>query len=209
MLVRVLGLKEYAQAWSLQRSLVEKRLRGEIPDTLLLLEHPPVYTRGASSKALVPPGLPYPLHAVERGGDLTFHGPGQLVGYPIFHLGELRMRARTFLRSLEAVLIEALTALGVEAEVLRGFTGVWCRGKKIASIGIAVKDQVSYHGFALNVSLELAPFRLIHPCRLEPEQVSSLEALLGRPPEMDEVAREVARAFLAYFQAVSSPASRP
>ena len=116
MLVRVLGVKEYARTWELQKRLVARRLRGEIPDTLLLVEHPSVYTRGVSSKAPVPLFLPHPLHSVERGGDITYHGPGQLVGYPIIHLGQRGLRARSYLRAVEAMsLIEAVRPLGVEA----------------------------------------------------------------------------------------------
>ncbi|MBI5631674.1 MAG: lipoyl(octanoyl) transferase LipB [Elusimicrobia bacterium] len=199
MLVRALGLKDYREAWALQKSLVEERRQGKIPDTLLLLEHPPVYTRGASSKSPAPAFLPHPLHEVERGGDLTYHGPGQLVGYPIIHLGERALKVRTYLRSLEAVLIEALRPLEIEAEALRGFTGVWAGRRKLASIGIAVKDQVAYHGFALNVNCDLAAFSAIHPCNLEPEQMTSLERLWGRPADFGAVLRRVAEGFLEVF----------
>ena len=207
MLVRALGLKEYTQAWDLQKRLVEQRLRGDIADTLLLVEHLPVYTQGISSKTPRPLGLPYPLHQVERGGDITYHGPGQLVGYPIFHLGERNLRPRSFLRTLEAVLIETIRPLGIEAEVLKGFTGVWAEGKKIASIGIAVKNQVSFHGFALNVDCDLEPFGRIHPCNLEKDQMTSLQKLLGRPIDSIKLMQGVAETFLAYFGR-PSPAMR-
>ncbi len=199
MLVRAIGLKEYTEVWTLQKRLVEKRLSGETDDTLLLLEHLPVYTRGVSSRAVAPCFLPHPFHVVERGGDFTYHGPGQLVGYPILHLGERGLRPRQYLRALEAVLIEAVRPLGLEAETLRGFTGVWCGGKKIASIGVAVKDQVCYHGFALNVSCDLEPFSAIHPCNLQPDEIGTIQGLLGRPIDAMVVMRAVADAFLAYF----------
>jgi lipoyl(octanoyl) transferase len=199
MLIRALGLKEYSEVWDLQKELVARRKAGEIPDTLLLVEHPPVYTRGASSKAAVPALLPYPLYTVERGGDLTYHGPGQLVGYPILDLSSRNLRPRSYLRALESILIEAVRPLGLEAAVLRGFTGVWCRGKKIASIGVAVKDNISYHGFALNVALDLAPFARINPCNLEPDEIGSIQGLLGRPVEFAGVMRLVADAFLSYL----------
>lgn len=201
MLVQALGLREYAGVWELQKSLVARRALGEIPDTLLLVEHPPVYTRGASSKAPVPAALPHPLHSVERGGDLTYHGPGQLVGYPILGLAELGLRPRSYLRALEAALAESLRPLGLEAQTLRGFTGLWAAGKKIVSIGVAVKGGVSFHGFALNVDCDLAPFRAIHPCNLEPEQMTTLQAALGRPVSSKEVLPLVADAFLARFSA--------
>ncbi|OGR83234.1 MAG: lipoyl(octanoyl) transferase [Elusimicrobia bacterium RIFCSPHIGHO2_02_FULL_57_9] len=203
MLVRVLGSKAYAEAWEIQKRLVEQRRREEIPDTLLLLEHPPVYTTGRSSKSPIPQLLPYPVYRVERGGDMTYHGPGQLVGYPIFHLGKRGLRPRSYLQALETVLIAALGTLGFKGETLRGFTGVWCQGKKIASIGVGVKDQISYHGFALNVNCELEPFARIHPCRLQPEQISSLAALRGRAIDEDKVLHAVADAFIAYLDPVT------
>ena len=209
MLVRTLGLRPYEEVWALQRKLVYERSGGTAPDTLLLVEHPPVYTRGASSKQPVPPGLPHPVHDVERGGDLTYHGPGQLVGYPIFHLESRGLRPRSFLRSIEEVLIEALRPLGVEAGRLRGFTGLWCGGKKLVSIGVAVREGVSFHGFALNVNVDLAPFRLIHPCKLEPAQMTSLQQVLGRPVDELAVTKRVAEAFLEYFPDPPAPSERP
>lgn len=199
MLVRTLGLRPYEEVWALQRKLVAQRAGGEAPDTLLLVEHLPVYTRGASSKQPVPAGLPYPVHDIERGGDLTFHGPGQLVGYPIFLLAARGLRPRSYLRSLEEVLIEALKPFGVMAERVRGFTGLWVDGKKIVSIGVAVKTGVSFHGFAINVNCDLSPFGLIHPCKLQPEQMTSLQKVLGRPLDDMKVAKRVAEAFLEYF----------
>jgi lipoate-protein ligase B len=199
MLIRALGLKNYVEVWDLQKELVAKRKAGEIPDTLLLVEHPPVYTRGASSKAVVPGSLPHPLYTVERGGDLTYHGPGQLVGYPILDLASLNLRPRSYLRTLESILIEAVRPVGLEAEVLRGFTGVWCKGKKIASIGVAVKDGISYHGFALNVDLDLAPFSRINPCNLEPDEIGSLSGLAGRRVELQAAVGLVADSFLSYL----------
>jgi lipoyl(octanoyl) transferase len=199
MLVRALGLKEYVDVWETQRVLADKRAKDQIPDTLLLCEHLPVYTRGSSSKAAVPCFLPHACHTVERGGDLTYHGPGQLVGYPIVKLSGLGLRPRSYLRALEAVLIEAVRPLGVEAEIVRGFTGVWAGDKKIASIGVAVKDDVAYHGFALNVSCDLEPFRAINPCNLEPDSIGTLQGVLGRPLDTMRVAKLVADAFLTYF----------
>lgn len=207
MLVRALGLKEYAEIWDLQKDLVEKRRAGEIPDTLLLVEHEPVYTRGVSSKSAVPPLLPHPLHSVERGGDLTYHGPGQLVGYPIIDLKAKGLRPRSYLRALEDVLIEALRPLGFQAEILRGFTGVWCQDKKIASLGVAIKDDVSYHGFALNVNVDLSPFSRIYPCNLQPDEIGSLAELSGQALVVSDVVKPVAEAFLAYFG--ETAAARP
>jgi lipoate-protein ligase B len=208
MLVSTLGLREYTEIWALQKCLVEKRLKDQIQDTLLLVEHLPVYTCGASSKTPIPSYLPHPIYQVERGGDLTYHGPGQLVVYPIFHLGEKGLRPKAFLRALESMLIEALRPLGIKAEILRGFTGVWYRGRKIASIGIAVKNQVSYHGFALNISCDLGGFAMIHPCNLESEQIANLQDLLGQPMDMVKVTNQVAETCLSYF-GPAIPTTRP
>jgi lipoyl(octanoyl) transferase len=199
MLVRALGLKEYTEVWRLQKELVAQRLSGEIGDTLLLVEHLPVYTIGEASRAVVPCFLPHPAYQVERGGDITYHGPGQLVGYPILSLAKNNLKPRTYLRALEGVLIEALKTLGVEAGTIKGFTGVWAGGKKIASIGVAVRGDVSYHGFALNVNCDLEPFYSINPCNLEADEMTTVQKVLGKPVDSIKVMRQVAETFLAYF----------
>ncbi len=199
MLVRALGLRDYREVWDLQKRLVLDRARGLIPDTLILVEHDPVYTIGRSSKQKVPEGLPYPVHVIERGGDITFHGPGQLVGYPILRLGQWGIGPRSYLRTLEEVLILAVARMGGKAERLKAFTGIWAGGKKLASIGVAVSRKVSFHGFALNVKGDLTPFNRIHPCKLEPSQMITLESLLGRPIEMEEALRTVGETFLEIF----------
>ena len=194
-----LGTREYGEVWALQKELVGRRALGEIPATLLLVEHPPVYTLGSSSKNRPPASLPHPLHVVERGGDITYHGPGQLVGYPILGLKDRKLKPRSYLRTLEDVIISALKGMGLEAERLRGFTGVWVRGRKVASIGVAVQGDVSFHGFSLNVNCDLEPFRLIYPCRLEPGQMTTVESLLGRPVAGADARRMVTEAFLSRF----------
>lgn len=199
MLVRDLGLKDYKEVWDLQRKLVFERAAGDAPDTVLLCQHPPVYTIGRSSKQPVPAGLPYPVHKIERGGDLTWHGPGQLIGYPIFDLRALGLQARSYLSALEAVLSEAVRPLGVEAKTVKGFTGLWVGKRKLASIGVAVRGGVSYHGFALNANNSLAAFKLIHPCRLESDVMTSLAKELGRPVDEHALAKAVGEAMLAYF----------
>ncbi len=199
MLVRDLGLKDYQVVWELQRRLAYERGDGSIPDTVLLCQHHPVYTIGRSSKQAVPHGLPYPVHAVERGGDLTWHGPGQLVGYPILDLHELGLSARSYLSALEAVLIEALVPHGVRASTVKGFTGLWVGKKKLASIGVAVRSGVSYHGFAINMNNSLAEFRHIHPCRLESEVMISLAELFGRSVDEAALTRSVGETLLDYF----------
>lgn len=209
MLVRNLGLRPYAEVWDLQRKLVYERAEGSVPDTLLLVEHPPVYTRGASSRQPVPPGLPHPVFDVERGGDLTWHGPGQLVGYPIVSLRERDVMPRSFLRDMEEILIQALLPLGVQGRRIKGFTGLWAGGKKLVSIGIAVRYGVSFHGFALNVNCGLDDFRLIHPCKLEPEQMTSLQRLLGRPVDEAEIVKLVAESFLRCFPDLPAQTALP
>ena len=199
MLVRDLGLKDFEEVWKLQRKLVFERGEGKIPDTIVLCQHHPVYTTGRSSKQPIPGDLPYPVHKIERGGDLTWHGPGQLVGYPIFYLPGLGLKARSYLSALEAVLIEAIAPFGVRATTVRGFTGLWVGRKKLASIGIAVSGGIAYHGFALNMNNSLAPFKLIHPCRLESEVMTSMAKLLGSSVDEAAVTKAVAQSLLHYF----------
>ena len=209
MLVRDLGLKEYEEVWKLQRKLVFERGEGQAPDTILLCQHPPVYTIGRSSKQAIPEGLPYPVHKIERGGDLTFHGPGQLVGYPILKLSEHSLKPRSYLHALEAVLMEAIRPFGVTAETVKGFTGLWVGRKKLASIGVAVRGGVTYHGFALNVNNSLAPFRLIHPCRLESDVMTSMHKLLGKLVDEHAVAKVVGATLLQYFGKTSAAGGAP
>ena len=192
--VRELGVVDYVSAWELQKRLVEERAAGRIPDTLLLLEHPHVVTCGRGFRPRSLEATPHPVHHVERGGDVTYHGPGQLVGYPIVHLRERGLTVGAWLRTIEGALIDALGALGLEGERLKGFTGVWCRGRKVASIGVAVRSWVSYHGFALNVSTDLAALRGLYPCGLQPEQLGSLSAL-GDGMDAGRVRREISSSF--------------
>ena len=199
MLVRDLGLKDYQEVWDLQRKLVFERAEDKIPDTVLLCQHPPVYTTGRSSKQPVPEALPYPVHRVERGGDLTWHGPGQLVGYPVLALRELGLQARSYLAALEAVLAEAIRPFGVEATTVKGFTGLWVGRKKLASIGVAVRGGISYHGFALNMNNSLGAFKLIHPCKLESEVMTTMATELGTSVDEHAVARAVGESMIAYF----------
>jgi lipoate-protein ligase B len=209
MLVRDLGLKDYEEVWKLQRKLVFERAEGAVPDTVLLCQHPSVYTIGRSSKQAIPEGLPYPVHKIERGGDLTYHGPGQLVGYPILKLSEHGLKPRSYLHALEAVLTEAIRPFGIKAETVKGFTGLWVGRKKLASIGVAVRSGVTYHGFALNVNNSLAPFRLIHPCRLESDVMTSMHKLLGKPVDEHAVAKAVGSTLLQYFGKASTAGGAP
>lgn len=202
LVVRRLGRVSYADGLALQERLVRERRAGIIPDTLLLLEHPHVITLGSSSDpahVLAGPeeraALGLELFQTGRGGDVTYHGPGQLVGYPILALEEERRDLHRFLRDLEGALIDGLAELGVEAGRIEGLTGVWVAGGKIAAIGVRVSSGwITSHGFALNVAPELGYFGTIVPCGISDRAVTSLERVLGETPDMAEVERVVAGA---------------
>lgn len=198
-----LGRIPYAEALTLQRDLARRRQAGEVPDTLLLCEHPPVITLGRASK---PEHLLASRHdlermgvevvAVERGGDVTYHGPGQLVGYPILDLRRHGQDLHRYLRLLEEVLIGTAAAFGVRAGRVAGKTGVWVGDRKLASIGIHVSRWVTWHGFAVNVTREsLDGFDLIVPCGLAGVTMTSLEGEAGRPVALREAAEAVQAAF--------------
>jgi lipoyl(octanoyl) transferase len=188
LVVQDLGRRPYGEALELQRSLCQRRIAGEISeDLLLLVEHEPVVTLGRGTRAHSLPLPPaelerrgIPVYEVERGGDVTFHGPGQLVGYPILDLREHREDLHWYLRSLEAALIAGLDILGIAAAPNPGLTGVWTRGRKLASIGIHVKQWVTFHGFALNVNTDLSYFDLIVPCGIRDVVMTSVARELGR-----------------------------
>lgn len=207
LLVHSLGTTPYADALELQRAAARARISGALDeDLLLLVEHPPVVTLGRSSKdahLLASPALlasrGVELHEVERGGDVTFHGPGQLVGYPIVDLKRHRQDLHWYLRQVEEALIRALGTLGVEAGREEKKTGVWTAGRKIASIGVHARDWVTWHGFALNVSTDLSYFDLIVPCGIDGVHMTSVERELGRAVSMEEVEGAVARAFGEVF----------
>jgi lipoyl(octanoyl) transferase len=197
--VRRLGRLDYAAALELQRQLVEDRRAGRIGDTLLLLEHPPVITLGAKTRgsranviaspsALAAEGVE--VHETGRGGDVTYHGPGQLIGYPIFDLRPDRCDVHRYVRDLEEALIVAVARLGVGAGRVVGLTGVWVgpegREQKLAAIGVRISRWITSHGFALNVGTDLRHFDLIVPCGITDRGVTSLERLLGRPVALAE-----------------------
>ena len=203
---RFLGRVPYGDASRLQERLVEARRRGEAPDTLLLLEHPPVVTLGRGAHAenllldaadLAARGIE--LHEAGRGGDVTFHGPGQLVGYPVLALTGDRRDAHRYLRDIEEGLIATAAAFGVTAGRVPGLTGAWIGREKLAAIGVRIgTGWITSHGFALNVGEDLSGFETIVPCGIRDRGVTSLSAACGRPVTLEEVARiaatEVARA---------------
>ncbi len=189
------GRMEYGQALQLQRQLVEKRARGEIPDTLVLVEHDHVITLGRKTTPanFRPQGIP--VFQVERGGDATYHGPGQLVGYPIVLLSDHDVRRHV--RGMEEAIIRTARAYGIESQRMEGHPGIWVQGKKLASIGVAVTEWVTYHGFALNVNTDLSYFELIRPCGLDPSTMTSMQKITGKPIPFDEVKAMFAREYSA------------
>jgi len=205
--VRDLGRVPYGAALELQRRLAQERIEGRIPDTLLLLEHPPVITLGRGTRQTSLPIDPEALKRrgvevveIERGGDVTYHGPGQLVGYPIIDLQQHRPDLHWYLRRLEDVLITALFGLGIEAERREQYTGVWTKGRKIASIGIHVRQWVTWHGFALNVTTDLSPFSLIVPCGIPDVVMTSVEKEANGPNVAGRVRDAVVAAFERVFE---------
>jgi lipoyl(octanoyl) transferase len=188
LMVHDLGRGSYAEVLELQRRLCRQRISGDISeDILLLVEHEPVVTLGRGVRPGSLPLTPAELEArglqvfeVERGGDVTFHGPGQLVGYPIIDLHKHREDLHWYLRRLEAGLIQGLAGVGIEGSTAAGLTGVWTGGRKIASIGIHVKQWVTFHGFALNVTTDMTYFDLIVPCGIPNVLMTSVSRELGR-----------------------------
>lgn len=195
-----LGLINYAHALGLQEDLLLKRYHSECEDTLLLLEHPPVFTLGRGgdeTHLLTPHGVP--VHRVGRGGDVTFHGPGQLVGYPIIQLGSHGRDVHAYLRGIEAVLIEVLAHHQIIAHREPGLTGVWVGTEKIASIGVGVRRWVTYHGFALNVETDLSYFNDIVPCGIRGVRMVSMSSVLERPVLVDSMKPVIAETFARHF----------
>lgn len=201
-----LGRVPYQKAWDFQKELVEARRKGEIGDTLVFVEHTPILTLGrawkrqnvlSDSQALKEKGIE--VFLVERGGDVTYHGPGQVVGYPILDLASRGKDLHRYLRDLEESIIRTVSSYGLPAGRQLGLTGVWVREEKVCAIGVAVKSWVSYHGFALNVNTDLSYFSLIRPCGIQDKGVTSLAKLLGRPVDTDEVKARIVEGFADVF----------
>ena len=205
-----LGLIAYAEAWELQRQLVTARKCDAIPNVLLLCEHPHVITLGrngnrehlrASDHLLRQMNVEF--HATDRGGDITYHGPGQIVGYPILNLAEIRRDVVWYVRQLEEAMIRATADFGVTAARKSGMTGVWVASaagdEKLAAIGVHISRWVTSHGFAYNVATDLRYFDLIVPCGLHGKQATSLERVLGKSVAMDEVRQRISRGLADVF----------
>jgi lipoyl(octanoyl) transferase len=206
--VRRLGRVPYTEALALQRSLVDDRRAGRIDDTLLLVEHPHVLTLGvrgdggrshilATGDLLASRGIE--VHETGRGGDITYHGPGQIVGYPIVDLNPDRRDVHRYVRDLETVLIRTAADYGIAAGRIEGLTGVWVGNEKLAAIGVRIARWITSHGFAFNVNTDLAHFDLIVPCGIADRGVTSLARLLGRPPDTAEVENRIIEHFANVF----------
>jgi lipoyl(octanoyl) transferase len=198
------GIVNYSQAWEYQRSLVAERVNNaSLNDVLILLEHYPVYTLGTGATLdflnFDPQGGEFELHRIERGGEVTYHCPGQLVGYPILNLRYYQQDLHWYLRQLEAVIIKTVANYGLSAYRIPGFTGVWLEGKKIAAIGIKVRRWITMHGFALNVCPDMSGFQQIVPCGIADKPVGSLQEFVA-DLTVDQVRLDVAQAFADLFQ---------
>ncbi len=208
------GPTPYPDAWALQKALVTARQLGQITDGLVLLEHEPVFTAGRSARAehlLFPrealAARGFGVYDIERGGSVTYHGPGQLVGYPILDLRAYGDDVVRYVRSLEDTVIRTLAGFGIAAQRVRGYPGVWVGDEKIGAVGVAVKRKVTMHGFALNVDPDLQHFAYINPCGLG-RPVTSLARVLGRPVTVDEVREVYARRFTDVFGSSLAAISR-
>jgi lipoate-protein ligase B len=201
-----LGIVEYRKAWELQRRLHHHRVEGKIPDLLLLLEHPPTITIGRSGslenvlisrKQIVQAGIP--LFFIDRGGDVTYHGLGQLVGYPILDLREQGRDLHLYVRNLEEVIRRTLRDFSIEAHLDERHPGVWVKGEEIGAIGLSVKKWVSMHGFALNVNTDLDHFAFINPCGFSDKRATSMSEVIGRNISTAEVADPLKSHFCDIF----------
>jgi lipoyl(octanoyl) transferase len=224
-LVKRLGTVPYLEAWELQKELADQRRRNQIPDVLLLLEHPPTYTRGRRSKPEeLPMGVDWyeaqgiEVHDTDRGGLVTYHGPGQLVAYPIVDLGAHGDDVHAYVRGLERVIIGALGEVGVPAQTINGLTGVWTKGdpphtlsptpaRKIASIGLHVSRGITTHGLAVNINNDLQPFEWIVPCGIQGVAMTSVAEELGVEQELEGFAAKIVRGCGSYSASADDPAT--
>ena len=201
-----LGIVDYVPAYQLQERLVQEQMQDSGSDSLLLLQHNPVITIGrsgdrnnilVSESALAAAGIS--ICEIDRGGDVTYHGPGQLTGYPIINLRHFRKDIHWYLRQLEETIIKVLAEYNIVGERMEGYTGVWVGNEKVAAIGVAIRRWITYHGFALNVHPDMSHFQLITPCGITDKGVTSLEKLLGHRVDMDGVLNKAASAFAEVF----------
>ena len=202
-----MGIVDYGKAYELQKQLVEEHLQGEGTNTLILLQHNPVITVGrggnednilVAESVLNAAGIE--VYPIDRGGDVTYHGPGQVTGYPILDLRLFKKDIHWYLRQLEEVIIKVLEQYGIVGKRIDAYTGVWVGNNKIAAIGVAIRRWITYHGFAFNVYPDMTHFGMITPCGITDKGVISLENLLGRKIDMNEIMDVIASAFAAVFK---------
>jgi lipoate-protein ligase B len=201
-LVQNIGRKSYKAVWDLQKEMQQQRINGNIEDTLILVEHDPVYTLGKNANEdhlLQSRDESVDVFNIERGGDITFHGPGQLVGYPILDLSNYKKSVSWYMRTLEQVLIDTLIEFKIIAQRNDGLTGVWVGDEKIAALGVRISRWVTMHGFALNVNPDLSFYDGIIPCGIFDHGVTSMEQLLGKTQNNDNVKNMVIEKFNKYF----------
>ncbi|MBC8467045.1 MAG: lipoyl(octanoyl) transferase LipB [Candidatus Marinimicrobia bacterium] len=201
-IVKDLGLAPYQPVWDLQKKMQQKRIKGEIEDTLILVEHEPVYTLGKNANEnhlLQSRDESVDVFNIERGGDITFHGPGQIVGYPILDLSNYKKSVSWYMRTLEQLTIEVLENFGITATRIEGLTGVWVGDEKIAAQGVRISRWVTMHGFALNVNPNLSFYDGIIPCGIFDHGVTSMEQLLGEKQDMETVKQVVIEKFNQHF----------
>ena len=198
-----LGKSHYNDAWKLQKRLQSQRISGQIDDQLLLVEHFPVYTLGKNTPKehlLTKESDNISIIQTDRGGDITFHGPGQLVGYPILDLNQYKRSITWYMRELEQLIIDVLKEYDINAERKKGLTGVWVKGKKIAALGVRISKWVTMHGFSLNINPDLKYYQGIIPCGIKDYGVTSMADLLGNDvPDMSEIKDTLVQHFIAKF----------
>jgi len=209
-----IGLSAYDEAWDLQRRVWNARVEGKIPDVLILTEHRHVYTLGKSAnenhllakeEELKRKGVD--VYQIDRGGDVTYHGPGQIVGYPILDLNDYYLDVHRYLRDLEEVIIRTLRASGIDGARVEGMTGVWVGADKVAAIGIKVSRWVTMHGFAFNVNTDLSYFDRIIPCGIFHKGVTSMRQVLGPQVDINQVRADLLRSFDSVFDVATKPIS--
>jgi lipoyl(octanoyl) transferase len=197
-----LGLSDYNETWKLQKKLQHKRILGEIEDHLLLVEHPPVFTLGknASKQHIINNSDDVSIIQTDRGGNITFHGPGQLVGYPILDLNYYKRSITWYMRELEQLIIEVLGEYDIKASRKKGLTGTWVKDKKIAALGVRISRWVTMHGFSLNINPDLNFYKNIIPCGIKEYGVTSMAKIMGNEvPSMDEVKTKMTKHFTKNF----------
>ena len=197
-----LGLSDYNDTWKLQKKLQSKRILGEIEDHLLLVEHPPVFTLGknASKQHIINNSEDVSIIQTDRGGNITFHGPGQLVCYPILDLNHYKRSITWYMRELEQLIIHVLGEYDIKASRKKGLTGTWVKDKKIAALGVRISKWVTMHGFSLNINPDLNFYKYIIPCGIKEYGVTSMAKIMGNEvPSMDEVKTKMTKHFTKNF----------